>query len=310
MKRLPLLIAAMACVLHGEGVWGQDNRQDTTRKPLKVGEELPMEKRGQVIGTDTLLVEKTDGSGKKKLVVRFETGDGVRITRERSRRDDDDFEYTESENYSYNNRKRSKAIAGITFARMDFGFATLLDNGSFTLSPENDFLRYRTWKTWNFGFDLLQLGYRFDEKFKIFLSAGFDWTYYRLRRNVVFDPRASELTYTERADEHFDMNRLTSAYIRLPLTLEHRFGPSRGFKVAYGPIGGLLMHGSQLYKGPEGKVKVREDFNFTKFRYGAFARVGYNSFGLYAKYYFNDVFENSPQQEGLKNLSMGVMFFF
>src|SRR5687768_10882915 len=36
---------------------------------------------------------------------------------------------------------------GITFSRFDIGLATLVDNGSFTLSPQNEFLRYRSWKT-------------------------------------------------------------------------------------------------------------------------------------------------------------------
>lgn len=301
MKRLSLVIGIIAVAAHMQGVFAQENR-DTVKTTIKVVEELPVNQGGRLIETDTLLVDKADGSGKKKLVIRFESGGDIRIGRESK-------ETSNAKRSSTTYKRRPKAIVGITFARMDVGFATLLDNGSFTLSPENDFLRYRTWKTANFGFDLLQLGYRFDEKFRMFLSAGFDWTYYRLRNNVIFDPSATSLSY-EIVDSHLDKNRLTSAYIRLPFTLEHRFGPDRGFRLAYGPIGGLLMHGSQRYRGPEGRVSVREDFNFTKFRYGGFVRFGHGTFGLYAKYYFNDVFENSPQQEGIKNLSMGAMLFF
>ena len=72
-----------------------------------------------------------------------------------------------------------------------------------------------------------------------------------------------------------------------------------------------MLNGSQKFKSSEeGKRKVKDDFNYAKFRYGAFARIGYQWVGLYAKYYFNDMFENSPQQEGLRNLSFGLMFFF
>ncbi|MDB4999306.1 MAG: PorT family protein [Mucilaginibacter sp.] len=35
---------------------------------------------------------------------------------------------------------------GLTFTRFDLGLATLIDNGSFTLSPNNQFLSYRQWK--------------------------------------------------------------------------------------------------------------------------------------------------------------------
>lgn len=208
-------------------------------------------------------------------------------------------------------KKKPKVILGITFARFDLGLATLLDNGSFTLSPENNALfRNRTWKTINVGFDVFQFGYRFDEKFRLFLSAGFDWTHLRLQNNVIFERNTTPLTAVE-SDIDYSKNRFTSSYLRIPITFEHRIGPDRDLRVAYGPIGGFLLNGSQKFKSrEEGKRKVNDDFNYTQFRYGAFARVGYKWVGLYAKYYFNDMFENSPQQEGLKNFSFGMMFFF
>ncbi|RYG06576.1 MAG: PorT family protein, partial [Chitinophagaceae bacterium] len=93
--------------------------------------------------------------------------------------------------FSWNGKRDSSVAskkpgfsAGITFSRIDVGFATLVDNGSFTLSPENNFLRYRSWKSSNFGFDLGQMGYRFNSSFKIYVSAGFDWTSFRLREDV------------------------------------------------------------------------------------------------------------------------------
>jgi hypothetical protein len=70
-----------------------------------------------------------------------------------------------------------KAYVGITFSRFDLGLATLVDNGSFTLSPQNQFLRYRQWKTSNVGFDVFQMGVKLNHNFKIYhfaRSAGFD----------------------------------------------------------------------------------------------------------------------------------------
>jgi hypothetical protein len=37
-----------------------------------------------------------------------------------------------------------------------------------------------------------------------------------------------------------------------------------------------------------------------------YGRVGYGFLGIFAKYYFNDMFENSPAQKGLKNFSFGL----
>ena len=54
-----------------------------------------------------------------------------------------------------------------------------------------------------------------------------------------------------------------------------------------------------------GKQKFSDSYHFTTFRYGGFARIGYGDFGISAKYYTNDMFENSPAQAGLKNFSFG-----
>jgi hypothetical protein len=256
--------------------------------------------------TDTTNMDTVKSETKKKRKITFKLdSDGdklLEVTKE------DEKEKGDKEVKKYG--KKSKVILGITFSRFDLGLATLLDNGSFTLSPENDFLKNRTWKTINVGFDVFQFGYRFNENFRMFMAAGFDWTHIRLKENIIFERNTSPLTYVQ-SDIDYKKNRFSSSYLRIPITFEHRFGPDNDLKVAYGPIGGFLLSGSQKFKSDEeGKRKVKDDFNYAKFRYGAFARVGYQSFGLYAKYYFNDMFENSPQQEGLKNLSFGLMLFF
>ncbi|QNL50428.1 outer membrane beta-barrel protein [Olivibacter sp. SDN3] len=264
------------------------------------GEELNQE-YGEELLADTTVMDTVVSEKKRKLNWNFSWNDVG----------DNPFGENEDGGTIRVQGKKPKVILGITFARFDLGLATLLDNGSFTLSPENNALfRNRTWKTINVGFDVFQFGYRFDEKFRLFMSAGFDWTHLRLQNNVIFERNTTPLTAVE-SDIDYSKNRFSSSYLRIPITFEHRIGPDRDLRVAYGPIGGFLLNGSQKFKSSEeGKRKVKDDFNYTKFRYGAFARVGYKWVGLYAKYYFNDMFENSPQQEGLKNLSFGVMFFF
>src|ERR1700759_4600056 len=77
---------------------------------------------------------------------------------------------------------------GLTLSRLDLGLTTLIDNGSFTLSPKNQFLSYRQWKTSNVGFDVFQMGMKVSPNFKFYLSAGFDWTLIRLRNNITIQP--------------------------------------------------------------------------------------------------------------------------
>lgn len=257
---------------------------------------------------DTTIMDtvKDNGSQKRKLRIMLSSEKDNSISIEKV----DSNEHVVGKEERYIRGRKPKVILGITFSRFDLGLATLLDNGSFTLSPENDFLKNRTWKTINVGFDVFQFGYRFNEKFRLFMSAGFDWTHIRLKNDIIFDRNTSPLSW-QQSDIHYDKNRFSSSYLRIPITFEHRLGPDRDLRIAYGPIGGFLLNGSQKFKSSEeGKRKVKDDFNYAKFRYGGFARVGYDWVGLYAKYYFNDMFENSPQQEGLRNFSFGLMFFF
>jgi hypothetical protein len=213
-------------------------------------------------------------------------------------------------------RKDNKASGfnfGLTFSRFDLGLTTLIDNGSFTLSPKNDFLSYRSWKSSNVGFDLIQFGYRMSPHFKIYLSAGFDWTLIRLRKDITIQRDAPTLTYVT-DDIQYSKNRFSSTYVRIPLSFEIRsreYSDGKRARFVFGPEAGILT-GARVKQISEekGKQKMDDDYHFAKVRYGAFARLGYGGAGFYAKYYFNDMFENSPEQAGLKNFAVGLTFGF
>lgn len=202
--------------------------------------------------------------------------------------------------------------AGFTFSRFDLGFMRPIDNGSFTLQPQNKFLDYRGWKTINVGFDVAQMGFRFSPAFKIYLSAGFDWTHMRLRENVTIQ-KTTPLDYIQDSVS-FSKNRFSASYLRIPLTFYIRsHDDNRGKKAhfAFGPELGFLLNGRiKQISSERGKEKSNDDYNWTKFRYGAFARLGYGGMGLYAKYYLNDMFENSPAQNGMHALAFGLTFGF
>jgi hypothetical protein len=202
---------------------------------------------------------------------------------------------------------------GLTLSRLDLGLTTLIDNGSFTLSPKNQFLSYRSWKSSNNGFDLFQFGYRFTDGFKIYVSGGFDWTLIRLRENITILPNQPVLTY--RVDSiDYSKNRFSATYLRIPLSFDFRSkedADGRRFHFVIGPDIGLLLGGRVKQISQEfGKQKIDDDYHFTKMRYGGFCRIGYGAWGIFAKYYMSNMFENSPEQDGLKNFSFGIMLGF
>lgn len=203
-----------------------------------------------------------------------------------------------------------RTFGGLTFTRIDWGFSRLVDRGSFTLGDDNQFLKYK--KASNFGFDIAQFGIRLNDAFKIYLSAGFEWNYLRLKKNIILDTDASPLTYTT-SDTDYKKNIFTSTYLRTPLSFEWRSAPKasgRRAKVAFGAMMGTRLKGTQRLKSRKSKQKFKDDYHLASFQYGAFARVGFGPLGVFTKYYLNDMFENSPQQKGLKNLTFGLTLGF
>jgi hypothetical protein len=257
----------------------------------------------QTSNTDTVKT-MTDTTRKTKKWIKFHLHN-----------DKDDRSLSISDS-SFNKAKRPKYPKfsfGLTFSRFDLGFATLIDKGSFTLAPQNQFLSYRQSKTSNVGFDVLQFGARFSDNFKIYLSGGFDWTLIRLRDNITILPGQPVLTY-KTDDVDFSKNRFSSSYLRIPLSFDFRTKKDihgNRFHFVFGPDGGFLLNGRVKQISDEyGKQKFDDTYHFATFRYGAFTRIGYGDFGIFAKYYFNDMFENSPEQAGIKNLSFGVTVGF
>lgn len=251
----------------------------------------------QITPTDSTKVDTTITTKKRRLRINF--GSDSQVTINNSDNSDTTLHDTKAPGFSF----------GLTFSRFDLGLATLIDNGSFTLSPDNQFLSYRQWKTSNVGFDVVQFGYRFNSAFRIYVAGGFDWTHIRLRQNITIQRNTPTLTYTQ-DNINYSKNRFSSSYLRIPLSFDwrsHQDASGTRFHFVAGPDIGILLNGRVKQISEEnGKQKFNDDYHFTRLRYGAFARVGYGFLGIFAKYYFNDVFENSPAQEGLKNFSFGL----
>lgn len=205
---------------------------------------------------------------------------------------------------------KGRFIGGITFTRVDLGFSKLIDNGSFSLAPENEFLDYKASKTSTVSFDVLQFGYRFTPHFKIYVAGGFDWTLIRLKKDITIQQDTRELSYVE-DDVNYSKNRFSNSYVHIPLNFEFRSKENDKGKRFYfiaGPEVSFLLNGKVKQVSDEhGKVKYKDDYNFQPFRYGGTVRLGYGGLGIFTKYYFNDMFD-SPAQKGLRNMSFGVTF--
>jgi hypothetical protein len=159
------------------------------------------------------------------------------------------------------------------------------------------------------------MGVRFNPNFKIMLAAGVDWNHIRLkRRDITILPDNPVLSFEPSTTTDLQKNRLSSSYLRIPLYIEYRSNQLKSgkrFSFVGGPEVGFLIDGKTKQKAADDKkTKVRDDFNFEQFRYGANVRLGYGSAGLFFKYYLNDVFAEGQGPADFKNLSFGLTFGF
>jgi Ni/Co efflux regulator RcnB len=227
--------------------------------------------------------------------------------------DDDNWDNEGFHTRHHHNSKYPQGFIGITFSRFDFGYTTLIDNGSFNLSPKNQFLDYNQWKSSNVGFDVFQMGVKFNKNFKMYIAGGFDWTLIRLRNNITIQNNQPVLTWAPDS-VHLHKNRFSSSYFRIPLSFDFHSNPGENgkrFHLVLSPEAGLLLDGMvKQVSVLDGKQKIDGGYNFAKVRYGAVMRIGYGGWGIFAKYYFNDMFEESPDQAGVKSFSFGLTFGF
>lgn len=205
---------------------------------------------------------------------------------------------------------KGRFMGGITFTRLDLGFSRLIDNGSFSLSPQNNFLDYKAIKTSTVSFDVLYFGYRFNPNFKVYIAGGFDWTMIRLKRNITIQQNTPDLAYID-DNVDFSKNRFSNSYVHIPLNFEFRSKENdkgKRFYFVLGPEVSFLLNGKVKQISDErGKQKFRDDYDFQPVRVGGTVRIGYGGIGIFSKYYFNDMFDSVPQK-GLKNMSFGITF--
>jgi hypothetical protein len=202
---------------------------------------------------------------------------------------------------------------GFNIEHFDIGLSKYHIGSDFGTPAGYDFLENQASKTLNVGIDLFEMGIRFNPNFKMMLAAGIDWNLIRLKKDVTILPERAMLSASNDAI-NYNKNRLSSRYLRIPFYFEYRTNKNEKGKratIVFGPEVGFLLDGKMKQKSKEnGKVKVKDDYNFEPFRYGANLRVGYKGAGIFFKYYMNEVFAKNQGPSGYKNMNFGFTFGF
>lgn len=199
------------------------------------------------------------------------------------------------------------------FLMLDRGISTYLYEGSVNLPEELDAMDANLLRSTNWGFHLVKQRVSLHKKNRVNLTYGItlDFNKYRFNNDYTLLPEQNEVTFVDNPDVDFKKNQLHTTHIVMPLMIGFRLKPKntrRAFTIKMGGYGGLLLSSktTQKMKG-ERKVKVKDDFNLNKARYGLTMRAGYGVMNLYVNYSMSNLFKKQEQDDFfLRPISFGI----
>lgn len=149
--------------------------------------------------------------------------------------------------------------------------------------------------------------YDFDDKLVLTDSIGTDNSH-----NTVFDTLSSVYP-----NSSFKKSKLALTYLDIPLELRWRsmkFDPQRSLKIAIGAKLGLKLDSHTKVKythlGRDKIVKTDQSFGVSKFRYGAYGKIGYGKIYGYYYYSLSQLFESGkgPGDTEAFPVQVGITF--
>ncbi|MGB0930032.1 MAG: outer membrane beta-barrel protein [Chitinophagales bacterium] len=191
---------------------------------------------------------------------------------------------------------------------LDFGFNTYLSDGSFNLPNElNDFdLDYARSVNVNMHIFRQRIGL-INNNFNFMYGLELAWNNYHFENDITLLHNVDEVTVVESGVD-FKKNKLATTFLQVPVLFNIETNPrkpGKSFRISVGGYGGLLLGARTKQKSSEnGKVKIKDDFNLNKFRYGVIGQVGVGCINFYVDYALNDLFKDNTGPE-LRPISIG-----
>lgn len=150
-----------------------------------------------------------------------------------------------------------------------------------------------------------------NSKFSIVPGVGFSLERFKFKNGATlgYDEDSLKLfTPSETGMTGLRKSQLVTNYFEIPVELRFSTNPEdpgRSFKVAVGGRVGYLYDGFSKLKykedGETKRLKDKQDWNLTKFRYGLYGKFGIGNFSLFAYYNLTPLFEEG-KGPGEKNV--------
>lgn len=183
---------------------------------------------------------------------------------------------------------------------LDYGLSSYLHKGKMNLPTELNALEQKLLGSSNWNLHLIQQRVRLQKEGKVNLVYGatLEFNKYKFSNNTTLQKDRDQVTFVDQMED-LKKNTLSATYLEVPLMINFRSKPNKNgnrFDMKLGGYAGVLLASKTRVKTEEaGKIKVRDDFNLNRVKYGLIARAGYSNFNFYVNYSLSSLFKKEEQ---------------
>jgi hypothetical protein len=147
------------------------------------------------------------------------------------------------------------------------------------------------------------------------VATGVGFSYNTYNHNLLVSETEDGIQYQILEDVSYDKNRLTIMNVEVPLELRWRTSTPqshRFFRLYTGIKLSYSIYNRSLFKGEE-TIKILNNSDLSKFKYGVYVATGYNTWNFYAYYGLTPLFNSEATINGdaidFNSLQFGLMFY-
>lgn len=187
----------------------------------------------------------------------------------------------------YDRPKAKSLLFDPHWGGVDAGLNMLWGPDLSTLGGQYANLELKPLKSWNFNFNIVDVGIAFSHSHVagLYTGIGLGWNNYSFNHPVRLEKGDTALEVdpiNENLEGRVKKSKLGVLYVQAPLMLEVR--PTRGFFIAAGVTGGLRVDAWTKVKFLDYKEKHHSDYYVNPLKLDATLRAGGKDLGFYASY--------------------------
>lgn len=198
---------------------------------------------------------------------------------------------------------------------LEFGLNNYVtSDGSMSLPDDIDYMSLHSGKSKSFSLNISQHCIGITRHIGFITGIGIGWNNFFFSGDNNIQKGTNGVIEILDPGTTLDKSKLTVVYLNVPLLFEVQV-PSdhKYFNMSAGLIGGVKVgsHSKMVLENGD-KIKSKDDFSLSMFRYGATARAGYSNFHVFGTYYFSPLFKsaNSPGGNDLYPFEVGIAISF